>query len=100
MSLNEISAKAKRAATTCKNGGATPDMLSGASFTISNLGSLRYERVYLLINTPRPEFSALINLSPPHPREVDGEIKTYPAMDCPDLRPSRSGRKPCFQIPC
>lgn len=79
MSLNEISTKAKELATTCKNGGATPDMLSGASFTISNLGSYGIESFTPVINTPQTGILGVDTITT-RIREVDGEIKTYPAM--------------------
>ena len=79
MSLNEISAKAKELAATCKNGGATPDMLSGASFTISNLGSYGIESFTPVINTPQTGILGVDTITT-RIREVDGEIKTYPAM--------------------
>ena len=40
MSLSELCTEAKRLAKICQEGKATPDMLSGASFTVSNVGSL------------------------------------------------------------
>ena len=52
-SLNEICSEAKALAATCKAGGATPDMLSGASFTVSNLGSYGIESFTPVINTPQ-----------------------------------------------
>ena len=79
MSLNEISAKAKELAATCKNGGATPDMLSGASFTISNLGSYGIESFTPVINTPQTGILGVDTITT-RIREVNGEIKTYPAM--------------------
>ena len=79
MSLNEISAKAKELATTCKNGGATPDMLSGASFTVSNVGSYGIESFTPVINTPQTGILGVDTITP-RIREVNGEIKTYPAM--------------------
>ena len=79
MSLNEISAKAKELAATCKNGGATPDMLSGASFTISNVGSYGIESFTPVINTPQTGILGVDTVTT-RIREVNGEIKTYPAM--------------------
>ena len=79
MSLNEISAKAKELATTCKNGGATPDMLSGASFTVSNVGSYGIESFTPVINTPQTGILGVDTITT-RIREVNGEIKTYPAM--------------------
>ena len=79
MSLNEISAKAKELAATCKNGGATPDMLSGASFTVSNVGSYGIESFTPVINTPQTGILGVDTITT-RIREVNGEIKTYPAM--------------------
>ena len=79
LSLNEISAKAKELANTCKNGGATPDMLSGASFTVSNLGSYGIESFTPVINTPQTGILGVDTITT-RIREVNGEIKTYPAM--------------------
>ena len=64
---------------TGKNGGATPDMLSGASFTISNLGSYGIESFTPVINTPQTGILGVDTITT-RIREVDGEIKTYPAM--------------------
>lgn len=79
MSLNEISAKAKELAATCKNGGVTPDMLSGASFTVSNVGSYGIESFTPVINTPQTGILGVDTVTT-RIREVNGEIKTYPAM--------------------
>ena len=79
LSLNEISAKAKELAATCKNGGATPDMLSGASFTVSNVGSYGIESFTPVINTPQTGILGVDTVTT-RIREVNGEIKTYPAM--------------------
>lgn len=79
MSLNEISAKAKELAATCKNGGATPDILSGASFTVSNVGSYGIESFTPVINTPQTGILGVDTVTT-RIREVNGEIKTYPAM--------------------
>ncbi|MBQ8004482.1 MAG: 2-oxo acid dehydrogenase subunit E2, partial [Oscillospiraceae bacterium] len=40
MSLKEISAESKRVTGMCRDGACSPDLLKGASFTITNLGSL------------------------------------------------------------
>lgn len=78
-SLNEICSEAKALAATCKNGGATPDMLSGASFTVSNLGSYGIESFTPVINTPQTGILGVDTITT-RIREVNGEIKTYPAM--------------------
>ena len=78
-SLNEISADAKKLAKTCQDGAATPDMLQGASFTISNLGSFGIESFTPVINTPQVAILGVGTIVT-RVREVAGEIKTYPAM--------------------
>ena len=78
-SLNEISAEAKKMAKTCQEGAATPDMLQGASFTISNLGSFGIESFTPVINTPQVAILGVGTIVT-RVREVAGEIKTYPAM--------------------
>ncbi len=78
-SLNEISKEAKALATTCQSGAATPDLLQGASFTISNLGSFGIESFTPVINTPQTGILGVDTITT-RIREVNGEIKTYPAM--------------------
>ena len=79
LSLNEISKQAKALATTCQQGNATPDMLQGAGFTITNLGSFGIESFTPVINTPQTAILG-VNTITTRIREVNGEIKTYPAM--------------------
>lgn len=78
-SLNDISKEAKALATTCQQGAATPDLLQGASFTISNLGSFGIESFTPVINTPQTAILG-VNTITTRVKEVGGEIKTYPAM--------------------
>ena len=78
-SLNEISKEAKSLASTCQKGAATPDMLQGASFTVSNLGSFGIESFTPVINTPQTAILGVDTITT-RIREVNGEIKTYPAM--------------------
>ena len=78
-SLNEISKEAKSLASTCQKGAATPDMLQGASFTVSNLGSFGIESFTPVINTPQTAILGVDTITT-RVREVNGEIKTYPAM--------------------
>lgn len=79
MSLNDICAKTKELAGICKSGGATPDMLTGGTFTVSNLGSFGIESFTPVINTPQTAILGVDTIVT-RIREVDGEIKTYPAM--------------------
>jgi pyruvate dehydrogenase E2 component (dihydrolipoamide acetyltransferase) len=52
LSLEQISAEAKRLAAACMAGGAAPDELSGSTFTVSNLGSLGVDYFTPVINAP------------------------------------------------
>ena len=79
MSLAELSAEAKRLAQLCKEGKATPDMLSGATFTISNPGALGVEMFTPIVNPPQVGILGVCTTTT-RIREVNGEIKPYPAM--------------------
>lgn len=78
-SLNEISSEAKKLAKTCQDGAATPDLLQGGTFTISNLGSFGIESFTPVLNTPQVAILG-VNTITTRVKEVNGEIKTYPAM--------------------
>ena len=80
MSLAEISIEAKRLAKLCQEGKATPDMLAGASFTVSNVGSLGVEVFTPVVNPPQVGILGVCGTTT-RIREVNGEIKTYPAMN-------------------
>lgn len=80
MSLAELSIEAKRLAKICQEGKATPDMLSGASFTVSNVGSLGVEVFTPVVNPPQVGILGVCGTTT-RIKEVDGEIKTYPAMN-------------------
>ncbi len=78
-SLSQIAKEAKELASVCQSGSATPDLLQGASFTVSNLGSFGIESFTPVINTPQTGILGVDTITT-RVREVDGEIKTYPAM--------------------
>lgn len=80
MSLSELSIEAKRLAKICQEGKATPDMLSGASFTVSNVGSLGVEVFTPVVNPPQVGILGVCGTTT-RIKEVNGEIKTYPAMN-------------------
>ncbi len=79
LSLAEISVEAKRLAKICQDGQATPDMLAGASFTVSNVGSLGVEMFTPVVNPPQVGILGVCGITT-RVKEVNGEIKTYPAM--------------------
>ncbi len=79
MSLSELCVEAKRLAKICQEGKATPDMLAGASFTVSNVGSLGVEMFTPVVNPPQVGILGVCGITT-RVKEVNGEIRTYPAM--------------------
>lgn len=79
MSLNEIAKQSKAVITAAQSGSINPDLLSGATFTVSNLGSLGIESFTPIINPPQ---TAILGVDCVQKRikEVDGEDVVYPAM--------------------
>jgi len=75
MSLSELSAHAKVLFEKCKQGSIEPDSLKGASFTISNLGSLGVEMFTPILNPPQ---TGILGVCSTIERTKDG--KPYPAL--------------------
>ncbi len=78
-SLTEISAEAKGLFAEAKGGAIDPAKLAGATFTVTNLGSLGVESFTPVINPPQVAILGVCGIST-RVKEVNGEIKTYPAM--------------------
>ncbi len=78
-SLSEISAEIKDLAQSCQSGTINPDLLTGGSFTVTNLGSFGIESFTPVINAPQTGILGVDNVTQ-RAKEVDGEIKFYPAM--------------------
>lgn len=76
MSLNEIAAAAKEEATAAQEGSISPDLLTGATFTVSNLGALNVEMFTPVINPPQVGIIGVCNIQ--YKLKKDGS--TYPAM--------------------
>ncbi len=79
MSLNEISKEAKTVITAAQSGTINPDLLKGATFTVSNLGSLGIESFTPIVNPPQTCILG-VDCVMTRMREVDGEYVPYPAM--------------------
>lgn len=79
MTLSELSQEAKELAQTCKIGMAGPDLLSGASFTVSNVGSLGIETFTPVVNPPQVAILGVCGVQTAV-KETDGELKAYPKM--------------------
>lgn len=79
-SLLEISREVKELAAQCREGSISPDKLSGASFTVSNLGSLGVESFTPVINPPQTGILGVCCTTDRPRRAPDGSIELYPAM--------------------
>ncbi len=78
-SLLEISIETKRLAKACQGGSIDPDLLTGASFTVSNLGSYEIEHFTPVVNPPQTGILGVCTIQQ-RPREKDGHLELYPAM--------------------
>ena len=79
MSLNDISKEAKSVITAAQSGKISPDYLTGATFTVSNLGSLGIESFTPIINPPQTAILG-VDCVTKRIKEVDGEDVVYSAM--------------------
>ena len=80
MSLLEISKAVKSLAAQCREGSISPDLLTGASFTVSNLGNLGVESFTPVINPPQTGILGVCTTTERIRKGKDGSIETYPAM--------------------
>jgi pyruvate dehydrogenase E2 component (dihydrolipoamide acetyltransferase) len=79
LSLRQLAAEASRLAAACQDGKASPDDLSGGTFTVTNLGSLGIESFTPVLNPPQVAILGVssINLKPV---EVDGQVEFVPHL--------------------
>ena len=80
MSLLEISKAVKELAAECRSGAISPDKLSGASFTVSNLGNMGVESFTPVINPPQTGILGVCGSIDRVRKGKDGGIELYPAM--------------------
>ena len=78
-SLLEISKEVKKLAEAARSGAISPDLLSGGSFTVSNLGSTGVEMFTPVINPPQTGILGVCGITQ-RVKEENGQIKVYPAM--------------------
>ncbi len=76
LSLSEISVKAKELAAGAQSGRISPDLLSGGTFTVSNLGALGVEMFTPIINPPQTGILGVCNIT----YKLKKSGQTYPAM--------------------
>ena len=79
-SLLEISKEVKELAAKCREGNISPDLLSGGTFTVSNLGNMGVESFTPVINPPQTGILGVCGTVDRVKKGKDGEIKIYPAM--------------------
>ena len=80
MSLLELSQEVKRLASAGRDGSLTPEEMSGATFTVSNIGSYGCEAFTPVINPPQTGILGICNIQTKIKSAKDGNIVTYPAM--------------------
>ncbi|MDR1620047.1 MAG: 2-oxo acid dehydrogenase subunit E2 [Clostridiales bacterium] len=78
-SLRELSQQAKALAAQAQAGDINPDLLTGATFTISNLGALGTEFFTPILNPPQVGILG-VGCAVERVRTVDGAMQTFPAM--------------------
>lgn len=77
--LDEISAESKSLASRAQSGSISPDALHGATFTVTNLGSLGVEMFTPVINAPQTAILGVCGLITRF-KSDGGELKPYQAM--------------------
>ena len=80
MTLKQISDTAKKLARECKEGRISPDYLTGASFTVSNIGSLGIESFTPVVNPPQTGILGVCAMKDAF-RMNNGQIEVYPSMN-------------------
>ena len=80
LSLLELSVEAKRLAAAARDGSLTPDEMSNATFTVSNIGSFGCEAVTPVVNPPQTGILGICNIQTKIKSASGGCIETYPAM--------------------
>ena len=79
-SLRQISAEVKELAAACREGGISPDKLSGATFTVSNLGATGVEVFTPIINPPQVAIVGICGVVDRVRRGKGGRPEVYPAI--------------------
>lgn len=80
LTLNELSKQAKALINEAKEGHINPDKLSGASFTVTNLGSFGVTSFTPVINLPQVAILGVCGIETKVRAGANGEPVLYPAM--------------------
>ena len=78
-SLSQIAEESKELAAAAQSGSINPDLLTGASFTVSNLGSLDIEMFTPIVNPPQTGILG-VDCMVDRVRMVEDRVSVYPAM--------------------
>lgn len=79
LSLMDLARAVKDVANQSKTGTISPDLLQGASFTVTNLGVFGIESFTPVLNAPQTGILG-VNTITEKVRTVDGQVTTYPSM--------------------
>ena len=79
-SLLEISREVKSLAEQARSGKISPDLLSGGTFTVTNLGSTGVEMFTPVINPPQTGILGVCGITQRVASGKDGALSVYPAM--------------------
>lgn len=79
-SLLQISREVKALASEARSGKISPDLLSGGTFTVTNLGSAGVEMFTPVINPPQTGILGVCGITQRVRAGRDGQIELYPAM--------------------
>lgn len=79
MDLFEIAAESKKLTTAAKEGNINPDLLKGATFTVTNLGSMGIESFTPIVNPPQTGILGVCAITD-KVRMKDNGIQVYPSM--------------------
>ena len=79
MTLSQLSKAVRELAEAARAGNISPDLLQGATFTVSNLGATGVEMFTPIINPPQVGILGVCGITT-RPRAEGGELKFYPAM--------------------
>jgi len=80
LSLEEISAEAKRLGKACIKGTIDPDALTGGTFTVTNLGAAGIEMFTPVLNAPEVGILGICSVQPKPVMTKDGGVEFIPHM--------------------
>ena len=80
LSLVQISNEMKRLAEACHNGTIAPELLTGGTFTVSNLGNLGIESFTPIINPPQVGILGVDTITLRPRRAENGTVSFYDCM--------------------